>query len=145
MENYYTDMEIEELRKDSYETAMEEAHEYMVELCDIDYNTRESIFGDGSVDNIVKNYDIRTIIGKLYAYEQKRAMIGKEYVHTNGKEKVIITDILDSPRGKYVHFLKQSGTTDYLDEKNFSCKFKETGKSYPGLVAFLDKVEWGKS
>lgn len=145
METLDIEIETQKARKDGYETAMEEAHEYMVELCGLDYNTRESIFGDDSVDDIVKNYDIRTIIGKLYAYEQKRAMIGKEYVHTNGKEKVIITDILDSPRGKYVHFLKQSGTTDYLDEKNFSCKFKETGKSYPGLVAFLDKVEWGKS
>lgn len=146
MENHYTDMEIEKLRKDSYETAMEEAHEYMVELCNLDYNTRESIFGDGSVDKVVEAYDIRTIIGKLYTYKQKRAMIGKEYVHANGKEKVIITDILDFPGGNnYVYFLQQNGVTDHLTEKNFDCKFKETGKSYPGLIAFLDKVEVGKS
>lgn len=139
------EIETQKARKDGYETAMEEAHEAMIDLFNLDYETNKGIFGYGFVDEIVEKYDIRTIIGKLYAYEQKRSMIGKEYVFMNGKEKVIITDILDSPRGKYVHFLKQSGTTDYLDEKNFSCKFKETGKSYPGLVAFLDKVEGSKS
>ena len=121
------EIETQKARKDGYETAMEEAHEAMVDLFNLDYETSKGIFGYGFVDEVVENYDIRTIVGKLHAYEQKRAMIGKEYVHTNSKEKVIITNILDSPRRRYVQFLKRSGITDYLDEKNFCCKFKETG------------------
>ena len=147
MENHYTDMEIEKLRKDAYETAMEEAHEAMNELLNLKYDTRKSIFGYGFADEVVKNYDIRTIIGKLYAYEQKRVMIGKEYINImDGTQKVIVTNVVGFQyRDKYVYYLKQNGATEHMTEKNFSCKFKETGESYPELVAFLDKAEGSDS
>jgi hypothetical protein len=145
MESHYTDMEIEKLRKDAYETAMEEAHEAMVKLICLDFDERQSIFGC-NYNNIIRKYDMRTIIGRLYSYEQKRPMIGKEYVDTINQQKVIVTGILNFPDGsKSVYFLNNSGTTDYLTEKNFSCKFKETGKAYTGLVDFLNKAEWSKS
>ena len=146
MENHYTDMEIEKLRKDAYATAMEEAHEAMIKLYNLDYDANKNIFGYGYVDNIVKNYDIRTIIGRLHAYEQKRTMIGKEYVDTNNQQKVIVTNVVGYQyRDKYVYYLMQNGATEHLTEKNFSSKYKETGKSYPGLVAFLDKTEGSES
>lgn len=145
MENNYTDMEIEKLRKDAYATAMEEAHEAMIKLFNLDYDTRTSVFGYGSLDEVIKNYDIRTIIKKLYAHEQRRTMIGKEYIRTDSKQKVIVTGFLDLPNGKYIYFLRQCGTSDYLPENDFGCKYKETGKSYPGLVAFLDKAEGSES
>jgi hypothetical protein len=73
-------------------------------------------------------------------------VIGKEYVDAINQQKVIVTSIVDFPNGsKYVYFLNNSGTTDYLTKKNFSCKFKETGKAYTGLVDFLNKAEGSKS
>jgi hypothetical protein len=139
------EIEIDKAGKEGYEAAMEEAHYAMNELFNLDYETRKSIFGSGFADEVVKNYDIRTIIGKLYAYEQKSVMIGKEYIHTDNKQKVIVTDILSLPNVKYVYFLNRYGTSDYLPEKEFGCKFEETGKTYPELVAFLNKVEGSES
>ena len=146
MENHYTDMEIEKLRKDAYETAMEEAHEAMIKLFNLDYDTCKSIFGDGFVGGVAKAYDMRTIIGKLYEYKQKRTMIGKEYIDTKNKRKVIVTNVVGFQyKTRYVYYLEQNGTTEHLTEMNFSSKFKETGKSYPELVAFLDKAEGSDS
>ncbi len=135
MENNYTDMEIEKARKDGYATAMDEAHEAMIELFNLDYDTSKSIFGYGFSDEVVKNYDIRTIIGKLHGFKEKNEIrVGDEYI-SDCDTKVVVTSV----RGisNVIYFLSETDDfgSRYIDE--FRNTFKKTGKNYPELVKIL--------
>jgi hypothetical protein len=137
MENHYTDMEIEKLRKDAYETAMEEAHEAMVKLLCLDFDERQSIFGC-NYNNIIRRNDMRTIIGKLYSYEQKRPMIGDEIVFDDG-EKAVVTKV----------YSELQRVTAVCSDGCARCRkiddIKKTGKHFADVSKMLEALRKGET
>jgi hypothetical protein len=137
MENHYTDMEIEKLRKDAYETAMEEAHEAMVKLLSLDYDERQSIFGC-DYSNIIRRNDMRTIIGKLYSYKQKRPVIGDEIVFDDG-EKAVVTKVYSELQRVTAVCSDGCARCRKIDE------IKKTGNHFADVSKLLEALRKGET
>lgn len=150
----YTEPDIEQVRKDAYEQGRKdgkiegqaEGWECARKIAYMYSEERKKVFGENLIQNIHDIYSASEAIEKIRQYEQeKEGELGIREYFKNGEE-VIDADgtkavILRVSEDNYCQVYTENGCIENWHIHTY--KFHKTGRTFPEIVAVLEKMKEG--